>query len=58
MKEYRAVFTEKDGRGHVREFGTMDQAQEFYDSRTETAIQKLNQETGTREDVLYPVYEI
>lgn len=58
MKEYRAKFTGENGRECCEEFDTMEQAQEFYDSRTGTVIQKLNPETGTWEDVLYPVYEI
>ena len=57
MKEYRASFTGQGGKTCHKYFDTMDQAQEFYDSRTETAIQRLNPETGEYEDVVYPTYE-
>ncbi|MCI9095504.1 MAG: hypothetical protein HFI95_04720 [Lachnospiraceae bacterium] len=57
MKEYRASFTGQDGKTCYKYFDTMEQAQEFYDSRTETVIQKLNPETGEYEDAVYPIYE-
>lgn len=57
MKGYRAKFTGENGRECCKEFDTMEQAQEFYNSRTETVIQKYDLESGKWEDVMYPVYE-
>ena len=55
--KYRAVFIE-NGKLRYRYFDTMEQAQEFYDSRLETTVQKLNPATGEYEDALYPTYEV
>ena len=57
MKEFRAKFIGEDGREQCKEFDTMEEAQEFYDSHLEVAIQRLNPETGVYEDVLWPTYE-
>lgn len=58
MKEYRASFIGENGKECRIDFDTMEQAQEFYDGRTETAIQKYDSKSGKWEDVLYPTYEI
>ncbi len=55
--KYRAFYIE-DGQQCYRYFDTMEQAQEFYDSRLETTIQKYNAETNDYEDVIYPTYEV
>lgn len=57
MKEYRAKFVGENGQECHREFDTMEQAQDFYDSHIETVIQKFNPAAGTWEDVVYPTYE-
>lgn len=61
MKKYRVRFwySDQDGRKDYMEFGTMEQAQVFYDSLNGMAeIQEWNEKWGRWWMVVPPTFEI
>lgn len=57
-KQYRVKFQDDDGKVIFREFDTMEQAQDFYNSLDEKAeIQKFNEDQSRYEIVVYPTFE-
>ncbi len=61
MKEYRVKYwlEDQDGREEYMEFGSVEQAQAFYDSLDGKAeIQKYVEEIHDYEVVVYPTFEV
>ncbi|WP_276950622.1 hypothetical protein [Acetatifactor muris] len=57
-KQYRVKFQDDGGKVIFREFDTMEQAQDLYNSLDEKAeIQKFNEDLGHYEIVVYPTFE-
>jgi len=58
MDEYRVRYWNEDGREDYMGFGTMEQAQVFYDSLDGMAeIQKYDEEQHAYEAVVFPKFE-
>lgn len=59
MKDYRVRYWEQDGQESYIEFGTIEQAQLFYDSLNGMAeIQKYVEAIHAYEAVVYPTFEL
>lgn len=57
-KQYRVKFQDDDGKVIFREFDTMEQAQDLYNSLYGKAeIQKFSEDLDRYEIVVYPTFE-